>query len=595
MGSLSVSDLHSMTMRLRLWAGSNMETNNIAKGGLPTTFNHNWRSSDVAGVFNILNELDVFLEDQDEVTGQMEDKETVAVISNDGASVKPGDVLVKNNDVECSREVKPNPDEMWSTEYDKSYVKCSLDNDSGMGDETKQVHVDNTSFVTGACIECVDVDVDSALMNAVRNGHAPCLQCIINNFDKVSDLKEHLNFFREVTSNQGFPLLEAVERGHEGVVHLFLRFLKDCGCLNEVLRATDARGRMPVHLAAYHDRLGCLELVLACTPMEEAYWKDTQTLGTPLHHAAAGGAVRCLRRLLKVEDAEVLNQTGRTPVSLAAQAGSVGCLEELIDQAQVDPQRADHDGMTPVHYAALAGHLNCTHWLIRRARCSLSETRKKDGATAMHLAAGKGRCPILQWALNRELSFADELDVFGRTPVHYAAEEGHITALRTFSKFSRVHLDVKDFLGRTPSNLAERRGHSACIRFLDSCLQQRHPDGEGALLAKLTRSISSPGGLNKLNRRNSNRRSSRRKHISSVYLEEKSLTDTEAGHGRREPLATDGGATAGYRVSALVSQVGLMAIAPAVPEISFHRRIINTLFKKLRRQANIEEDFTVTM
>ena len=61
-----------------------------------------------------------------------------------------------------------------------------------------------------------------------------------------------------------------------------------------------------------------------------------------------------------------------------------------------------------------------------------------------------GRCPILQWALNRELSFADELDVFGRTPVHYAAEEGHITALRTFSKFSRVHLDVKDFLGRTP-------------------------------------------------------------------------------------------------------------------------------------------------
>ena len=42
-------------------------------------------------------------------------------------------------------------------------------------------------------------------------------------------------------------------------------------------------------------------------------------------------------------------------MSLAAQAGSVGCLEELIDQAQVDPQRVDHDGMSPVHYAAQAG------------------------------------------------------------------------------------------------------------------------------------------------------------------------------------------------------------------------------------------------
>ena len=46
---------------------------------------------------------------------------------------------------------------------------------------------------------------------------------------------------------------------------------------------------------------------------------------------------------------------------MAAQAGSVGCLEELIDQAQVDPQRADHDGMTPVHYAALAGKLQLGH------------------------------------------------------------------------------------------------------------------------------------------------------------------------------------------------------------------------------------------
>ena len=61
-----------------------------------------------------------------------------------------------------------------------------------------------------------------------------------------------------------------------------------------------------------------------------------------------------------------------------------------------------------------------------------------------------GRCPIVQWALNRELSCADELDYFGRTPVHYAAEEGQITALKTFAKFVKVDLCAKDFLGRTP-------------------------------------------------------------------------------------------------------------------------------------------------
>ncbi|XP_022092419.1 espin-like [Acanthaster planci] len=349
---------------------------------------------------------------------------------------------------------------------------------------------------------------------------------------------------------------------------------------------------MPVHLAAHHDHLGCLELLLDCTPTERCYWRDKKTQGTPMHHAAAGGAVRCLRRLLKVENPDVTTKSGRTAVSLAAQAGSVSCLEALIDQAEADPQRADEDGMTPVHYAAQAGHLNCTHWLVRRARCSLNDSRKKDGATAMHLAAGKGRCPILQWALNRELSFGEELDVFGRTPVHYAAEEGQITVLRTFAKFPRVHLDVKDFLGRTPSNLAERRGHSACVRFLDACLQQRHPDGEGALFAKLTRSISSPGGLNnKLNRRNSNRRSGRRKHISSVYLEEKTLTDTESGSTRELPPTEE---IATHIVSALISQVGMMSIAPVVPDVPLHRRIINNLVKKIKRQTSTE-DFTVTL
>ncbi|XP_038047260.1 serine/threonine-protein phosphatase 6 regulatory ankyrin repeat subunit B-like [Patiria miniata] len=549
-------------MQLRPWVADNMETGlEVGDGGDNTTGgtvlnDAGWASpDDVAGVFDILMELDVFLEDQGGKSVFAEDRDVMMVITKE----------------EDGPEAMVHASEMEGVE--------------------EQAHTDSTSYVTGACLECVDADVGSALMNTVRNGHAPCLQCIINNFSSVSQIKERLNHFHDLTSHL-CPLLEAVERGHEDVVHLFLRFLRDCECLHEALKLTDGKGRMPVHLAAHHDHLGCLDLLLECTPTDRCYWRDKQTQGTPLHHAAAGGAVRCLRRLLKVEDPEVKTQSGRTAVSLAAQAGSVSCLEALIDQAEADPQRADEDGMTPVHYAAQAGHLNCTHWLVRRARCSLNDSRKKDGATAMHLAAGKGRCPILQWALNRELSFGEELDVFGRTPVHYAAEEGQITALRTFAKFTRVHLDAKDFLGRTPSNLAERRGHSASVRFLDSCLQQRHPDGEGALFAKLTRSISSPGGLNnKLVRRNSNRRSGRRKHISSVYLEGKALTDTESGTTREPPVSEE---VASQVASALISQVGIMAIAPIVPDVSLHRRIINSLFRKMKRSPNTD-DFTVTL
>ena len=95
--------------------------------------------------------------------------------------------------------------------------------------------------------------------------------------------------------------------------------------------------------------------------------------------------------------------------------------------------------------------------LIETQRCNFKDSSKQIKFHSSDLfkiwptsSCFQGRCPILQWALNRELSFGEELDVYGRTPVHYAAEEGQITVLRTFAKFPRVHLDNKDFLGRTP-------------------------------------------------------------------------------------------------------------------------------------------------
>ena len=76
-----------------------------------------------------------------------------------------------------------------------------------------------------------------------------------------------------------------------------------------------------------------------------------------------------------------------------------------------------------------------------------------------------------------------------------------------------------------------------------------------------------------------------------MYLEEKALTDTEAGP-TPGPAAVEEGAN--HVVSLLIPQVGMMSITPAMPDISLHRRIINNIFEKLRPQTNLE-DFTVTL
>ena len=68
---------------------------------------------------------------------------------------------------------------------------------------------------------------------------------------------------------------------------------------------------------------------------------------------------------------------------------------------------------------------------------------------------------------------------------------------------------------------------------------------------------------------------------------ERSATLREQAHASTEEGAS-------HILSSLISQVGLMAAAPAVPEPALHRRIINSLFRRVKAQTEVE-DFTVTL
>ncbi|XP_072044467.1 LOW QUALITY PROTEIN: uncharacterized protein [Amphiura filiformis] len=466
----------------------------------------------------------------------------------------------------------------------------------------------STSFgmpIADACVECFHTEINSALSNAVRTSHVACLQAILEQLFQSREAaeKKKQRHFKRISRRHGKNghvfdcnqheedvawsepnlaasplLLQAVTRGNSQVVHLVLKCLEDLQQLQDSLLISDSTGKRPIHLAAYLNHTGCLDLLLQKTPVKRVYWRDKHGR-TPFLVAAAGGAVQCLKRLMEVDDVGATGNDGANAVCLAAEAGSVGCLEVLIDQAMLDPTVADDAGMTPLHLAAEAGHLNCTHWLVRRASCSLNVQRKRDGATPMHLAAAKGRCPIIQWALNRELSCVDELDYFGRTPVHYAAEEGHITALKTFAKFLKVDLCAKDFLGRTPSQLADRRGHLGCVRYLDSSSKHKRSDRDAYGVhrpGKISRSLSS-SNVNKLVRRGSGRRSAKRREISSVYLE--GLPGGGAQNGTTEHLSVDAylsGRKTGSIIPKMVTQVGLMSLATVVPDANFLKGMIRS-------------------
>lgn len=145
--------------------------------------------------------------------------------------------------------------------------------------------------------------------------------------------------------------------------------------------------------------------------------------GTALMYAASAGHLEAMRLLLEHgADPAARARIGWTAMLVAAAKGQDEAVQLLLD-AGADPRETDAYGWTPLMRAVSGGYEEAVAVLLACGRVDL-KAREESGATALHIAAGRGYVAIVKRLLDAgaERSVPDGE---GRTPADVARLLGH--------------------------------------------------------------------------------------------------------------------------------------------------------------------------
>ena len=256
--------------------------------------------------------------------------------------------------------------------------------------------------------------------------------------------------------------------GALGDIELFNSIKEKTG-LNE--DSKDSRGMMPLHSAAYNNRLNLCKMII-----EKAKDKNPGSYSgqTPLHEAASKGhLIVCKLIMGKLQNKNPGSKKGVTPLHKAASKGHLEVCQLIIEKGRLwssqDKNPRDHTGSTPLHEAASSGHLNICQLIYEKIAGtglhpqSINPGNDK-GVTPLHLAAGLGHfevCRFLCLNLLRKNPKDDE----GVTPLHFAAKSGHLDVCKLLCSYLEDKNPV-DKNGRTPLNDASSNNQWKTVYFL---------------------------------------------------------------------------------------------------------------------------------
>ncbi|KAG9271039.1 ankyrin repeat domain-containing protein 50-like [Astyanax mexicanus] len=238
----------------------------------------------------------------------------------------------------------------------------------------------------------LDVEGRTALILAAQEGHCSTVRLLL---DRKSPI-DHRSY-------DGHSALSAASlQGHTEVVELLLRRGADTD-------VRDAEGRPLLYLLILEGRLDSATLLI-------------EKGGVPLES----------------RDAE-----GRTALHVAAWQGDLDGIGLLLGHG-ADPNALDQEGRPPLHSVAWRGLTSAGRLFLRARDINVDQACKKQGATALSIAAQEGHAEIVAMLLEKGAD-PDHVDHYGRTPVKVAGKRGLFNIIRLLESYG-----AKPFPGIIP-------------------------------------------------------------------------------------------------------------------------------------------------
>ena len=194
----------------------------------------------------------------------------------------------------------------------------------------------------------------------------------------VSILTEHGANVAAIDSNHHTPLHLAANSGHSAVIRTLVEHGADTA-------ANDLDQQTPLHLAAHSGHSTVFSTLVKYGANINA--RDANQ-HTPLHLAVLAQNEETIKVLLDLgADMLCLNDSTQMPANYAAYFGSVGYMKAFIDAGLDITSQEPPWNRTVLHDATESNEIDIVEYLLEQERSEITvNTRKMDGATALHLA-----------------------------------------------------------------------------------------------------------------------------------------------------------------------------------------------------------------
>ncbi|WCR58340.1 ankyrin repeat domain-containing protein [Wolbachia endosymbiont of Ctenocephalides felis wCfeJ] len=162
--------------------------------------------------------------------------------------------------------------------------------------------------------------------------------------------------------------------------------------------------------------------------------------------------IKCLVEQKNV-DINKANRYGRTALHWAAENGQLDTVQYLVEQKGADINRTNNDGLTALHFAAKNNQLNTIKYLVEQKSVDVNQV-DNYGFTALHVAALNGRLDTVKYLVEQRNIDVNQVDNHGDTALHWAASNGHLDVVKYLVEQRKVDVDQTNNNDLTALHLA---------------------------------------------------------------------------------------------------------------------------------------------